>query len=52
MRKELLTLMMLSSISGNVYANNAIPQQVYDNINVLEQEHYIDHKDISTLSRE
>jgi hypothetical protein len=35
-----------------VYASNAIPQQVYDNISVLEQEHYIGHKDVSTLSRE
>jgi len=52
LRKEFLTLMILSSISGNVYASNAIPQQVYDNISVLEQEHYIDHKDVSTLSRE
>jgi len=51
-KRQLLTLMVLSSISGNVYASGIdIPQHVYDNISVLEQEHYIEHKDVSNLNR-
>ena len=45
-----MTLLILSSISGNAYANN-IPQNVYDNLLILEEENYIEHKDVSNLNR-
>ena len=50
MKKELMTLLILSSISGNAYANS-IPQNVYDNLLILEEENYIEHKDVSDLNR-
>lgn len=53
MKKQILLLALLTNISGEVYAyDGTIPQQVYTNIGVLEQEHYIGHKDVSSLNRQ
>ena len=50
LKKGLITMLVLSSISGNVYASE-IPQQVYDNLSILEDANYISHKDVSNYDR-